>query len=770
MNKDKMLLESISFDEIRPMDIIDKESFTIHLKEVFKSLSENNNKYTKGIYFDRFSDLIPDCPVFIAFKFFKSLMTKENSIKSYISLNEFLTGLITLKFGNYEEVAKMIFNIFDFDQNSSIKTDDIKLLISFLPLNENNEKPEYMYQMESLNELDQIIKETFNLETTNIKFNDFLNYIDKKSNIFLMMFCYLYFIIPLLARDIIIKHKSDSKTSDINSKIEDGVHSNLRSKSRKKLVFSYSSAFSPIQNLRQIQRKNTRAEKELKPNRIDTVRLRTIKVKETVTPITKSLKRIGVIPIELKTNSIEENEISINSTNYKSGTKSDTQKSDGAINEELKNLIKNTTIIECSKETSNVDIFSSMIKQELKKKEDENIESNDKETLKANYFKENIKYEGELIMFTKVNGKCCNNFVYLTLIGQSIYYYNDNFQTRDDYYDCNYLPGCFFRENSEEEIGFGYFYSFSIIFPFEVKQFYHKDQEEIQNWIKHLREVLSYKDFFEFYRLGDTIGKGEYGVIKTGFDKKSNEKVAIKILNKAKIKKQDQLILIRTEIAIMKLSKHPNIIKFIANYENSEYIFIVMELVKSGNLNQYLEKNKHNINEKMAANMCYQIANALIYLHKYGIIHRDLKPDNILLKITNSKGDLIKESTEVILMDFGLSKILGNSETTKEGYGTIAYIAPEVLMRRPYNYKVDIWSLGIIIYHILSGEIPFMFKCQNLGVMLLRICKEDIKFSKKFENISSDAIDLIKRCLQKNADKRISIEEVVNHNWFRSNK
>jgi len=246
--------------------------------------------------------------------------------------------------------------------------------------------------------------------------------------------------------------------------------------------------------------------------------------------------------------------------------------------------------------------------------------------------------------------------------------------------------------------------------------------------------------------------------------------VAIKILNKAKIKKQDQLILIRTEIAIMKLSKHPNIIKFIANYENSEYIFIVMELVKSGNLNQYLEKNKHNINEKMAANMCYQIANALIYLHKYGIIHRDLKPDNILLKITNSKGDLVKESTEVILMDFGLSKILGNSETTKEGYGTIAYIAPEVLMRRPYNYKVDIWSLGIIIYHILSGEIPFMFKCQNLGVMLLRICKEDIKFSKKFENISSDAIDLIKRCLQKNADKRISIEEVVNHNWFRSNK
>jgi len=83
----------------------------------------------------------------------------------------------------------------------------------------------------------------------------------------------------------------------------------------------------------------------------------------------------------------------------------------------------------------------------------------------------------------------------------------------------------------------------------------------------------------------------------------------------------------------MKHSKHPNLVKFIANYENSEFIFIVMEFLETGNLRQYLENNKFNINEKMAASICCQIADSLLYLRKYGIIHRDLKPENILLNI-----------------------------------------------------------------------------------------------------------------------------------------
>jgi len=773
--KEKDFIENISFDDIRPIDNIDKESFTLHLKEIFKDLSETDKKNKGiGIHYNRFLDLIPDCPVFITSKFFKSLLKEKNNIKSLLTLNEFLTGLITLKFGTYEEVAKLIFNIFDFDQSGSIKTDDIKLLISFLPLNENNEKPEYLYQMESLNELDQIIKDTFNKETINIKFNDFLNYIDQKSNIFLMVYCYLYFIIPLFDKDIIIKHQETNQSVEAHLS-PSSVQSNFTSTSGKRLVFSPNSSFSPITILRSKKRKNSSNEKEIKTNILDKLvnnesLFKKNKLVEPDTPITKSLKAMGVLPIELKSHNTEVYETSGNSTNYKSLlANSNTQKSDNSNIEELKAQIKKSTIIECSKESSNVDIFSSMAERELKKSV-EQIALDDFESVIE---KEIIKHEGELFMFKEVDGSLCINYFYLTLIGQSIYFYKDKLLKREDYYEFNYLPGSFFRENTQEDIGSNYFYSFSIIFPKEVKQFYHKEKEEIKIWIKHLREVLSYKDLFDFYYLGETIGKGEFGVIKAGFDKKTNEKVAIKILNKAKIKKPEQLISMRLEIDIMKHSKHPNIVKFIANYENSEFIFIVMELLNSGNLTQYLEKNKTSINEKMAANICKQIAEALLYLHKYGIIHRDIKPDNILVKKKNVKDDLNKNTSDIIelkLVDFGLSKILGNTETTKDAVGTIAYIAPEILRRRSYNFKVDVWSLGVLIYHILSGEIPFMPVNLDLEVMIINICKEDIKFSKKFEKISSEAIDLIKRCLEKNADKRISIEEVVNHNWFKSNK
>jgi len=769
--KENLVLESISFDELRPTNNIDKESFRIHLKEIFKDLSQSGKKDNKGIYFNRFSDLIPQCPVFIAYKFFKSLFKSDYKKKAYLSLKEFLEGITTLKFGTYEEVGRLIFNIFDFDKKGSANPEDIKQLLSFLPLKENNQKPTYLYQMDSLSELDQILSDSFG-NANNIKFNEFINIIDQKANIFLMVFCYLYNIMPVLDKDLVLILNKNSGNSSESSSTPRSVQSNFSSNSGQKLLIS-PSIFSPVSVFRSKQRKMSQCEKEIKENILDKLSInpslfKKVKIKEPDTPITKSLKTIGVTPIELKSSVTEVLGSSLNSTNYKSTAQANTQKSDNSNIDELKTLIQKSTIIECSKETSNIDIFTKMSDRELEN-EVEIIDTTDFDAVSGKELKEYIIYEGELFKFVKVNGKLCLNYFYLTLIGQSIYYYKDINQKKQDYLESTFLPGCFFRENEKEEIGANYFHSFSIILPNENKRFYNKDQEEIKTWIKHLREVLCYEDFFDFYRIGETIGNGEFGVIKAGFDKKSNEKVGIKILNKAKITKLEQLNLMRSEIAIMKHSKHPNIIRFIANYENSEYIFIVMEFLKTGTLQKFLENRKININEKMAANISYQISDALLYLKKYGIIHRDLKPENILIKIIKEDPeDKNLDIIEIKIMDFGLSKILGNSETTNEGYGTIAFISPEILQRLPYNYKVDIWSLGVIIYFLLSGEIPFMPKSSKLEEMILYICNKDPTFSKKFDKISKDAIDLIKVCLEKKPGDRISIEEVVNHKWFKN--
>jgi len=539
----EILLESVSFDELRPIENIDKESFTFHLKEIFKDLSEPYKNDYEGIYFNRFSNLIPKCSVFVGFKFFNSLLIVENKNKAYLSLKEFLEGITTLRYGTYDEVASLIFNIFDFDKDGDINIEDVKLLISYFPLKINNQKPEYLYQMDSLIELDQIIRDTFNEVTTNIKFNDFLNYIDGKANIFLMVFCYLYSIMPVLGKDIIIKHINYEST-DLTL-TPSSFKSNSTSISNKQLQFSSLSIFSPISNIKSKRNNTSSCYKVNKANILDLLSTNQSSSEKTniIEPdlsIKKSSKSAGTTIMLFNSNSskcIEKSKFS-NSLNI-------LKNKDSNI-ETIKCLIPKNTIVECLKETSCPDIFASM----GKKDQDKDTEILDNESEKSFDIKESIKYEGEFFMLKNKDGIISLNYFYLALIGQSIYYYKNAQKNKQDYYECTYLPGCFFRENQKEEIGCNYFYSFSLVLPNKNMDFFHKDHEEIKNWIKKLRQVLSFENLFDFYNLGDTIGNGAYGVIKEGFDKNSNKKVAIKILTKAKIRNLEQLNLIRSEIDI----------------------------------------------------------------------------------------------------------------------------------------------------------------------------------------------------------------------------
>lgn len=125
-----------------------------------------------------------------------------------------------------------------------------------------------------------------------------------------------------------------------------------------------------------------------------------------------------------------------------------------------------------------------------------------------------------------------------------------------------------------------------------------------------------------------------------------------------------------------------------------------MEALSGGDLFTYLEKRQFTISEKRAKELSHQLATALYYLHSFGIAHRDLKPENILIASDS-------DTAECKIVDFGLSKIIGPNETSLDPFGTLSYVAPEVLLQKPYGKEVDIWSLGVITYLLLSRVLPF---------------------------------------------------------------
>jgi calcium-dependent protein kinase len=211
------------------------------------------------------------------------------------------------------------------------------------------------------------------------------------------------------------------------------------------------------------------------------------------------------------------------------------------------------------------------------------------------------------------------------------------------------------------------------------------------------------------------------------------------------------------ELEILKTLDHPNIIKFYETYKDEKYYHLVMEYCSGGELMEKLAR-EGKINESMTRKIMKKLFSAVNYLHERGICHRDLKPENFLFM---DKG----KDTEIKIIDFGLSKIVENLNSLKTIVGTALYVAPEVL-RGKYDKRCDNWSLGVILYLLLSGVPPF-FGHTN----------EDI-FSKlkngswtfrpgEWNGISKEAKDLISRLLVHDPDKRLTSQQASTHIWFK---
>ena len=374
----------------------------------------------------------------------------------------------------------------------------------------------------------------------------------------------------------------------------------------------------------------------------------------------------------------------------------------------------------------------------------------------------NVQYENWVYKLTE--NKNLKKF-YLVILNKDIYYYKD--KEKQKFLGLHNLSGCFLQEGGENKIitiEGQKFYIFEINFhnKSKIRKYYIPDLDICNNFIKAVKEAIGYIKFSDHYELKEVIGKGKFGVVNLGIHKKTQKQVAIKIINKDSIKTTEDKELVKVEIDILKLCHHPNIVRLLDHLENLDYIFIVMEYIEGGTLGQYIKKHNFNFTEHQAANIIYQIAQGVKYLHSYGIVHRDLKTDNIMITQPNDLGVLK-------IMDFGLSKILSSQEKMVDGFGTLSYVAPEVLLRSPYNKEVDIWSLGVILYYILCGHLPF--RGNKEIIIAEKIVNDELEFDEEYWEMRSQKVkDLIEKCLRKNPEERISINEFLNHPWFKKNK
>ena len=279
--------------------------------------------------------------------------------------------------------------------------------------------------------------------------------------------------------------------------------------------------------------------------------------------------------------------------------------------------------------------------------------------------------------------------------------------------------------------------------------------------IKYARETFVQKadgKLLDSYDVIKQLGKGGYGKVYEIRSKKTGEIRACKHLSKLNIKNLEKF---KREIEILKKMDHPNIIKLYEVFESERSLYLVMEECKGGEVfDKIIERiqAKQMYSEKDAANIIQQVMSCIQYCHNHNICHRDLKPENLLYLNPGSERD-----NRIKVIDFGLSQ---NADKLKTKVGTAYYVSPEIL-KGNYTQLCDIWSAGVILYILLTGDPPFNGASDQ--IIYNKIMNFDFSFPEnKWKHISKEAKDLLQNHMLVPENKRATAKQVLEHNWFKN--
>ena len=744
----------INLDEIIGDFVVKNTSaFHIYLKQLWNDLSKREKSTKDGI--DRISfGKYYVLPGLISERLFSVFDSKN---KGYLTVDDFTNSMIKLFSGDYEQLLNFIFDFYDFDKDNKITKEDIRIVLSYVPLYKKIkhyqglkfEKDNFEDRLASQKELHEKLDNLFKLKQI-INFEEFKFIVQNiNSDIFLYILVFLMERRPFSNETI--------KNLDNIKKNPDGNNKNIN---KNKNIFSKKQTMSKnFDNFIVLPNVNSK-----------------LIVSRTITSKSPSIKKRYIEKISSNNNyNKSKNEIYMKNNNQdnidllqmnaaESGTES--IHTNGTIQKKpSRKTLKNISLMDIDQGNDKDNINNNDIEFNEDKEildyarpyelfENKNIEDELNSTQMTNISRTNNNILTEGYLF-KIQDKKVKK-IYFKLICKDLYYYKSKSNKRHK--GIHNLSGVFIQSNGLVKLGNKQYYCFTIIFPTKARKYYLSDESEYYNWVNTIRKIVGYSNLNEIYEIRQVLGKGKFGLVKLGIHRGNGRKVAIKIINKKLVTAID-VQQVKTEIDILKIAKHPNIIQLYDVFENENYIYIIMEYCAGGDLFSYIEKRGFRLPETRAAEIIHKLSTAVFFLHEYGVVHRDLKPENILMTDNSSNAD-------IRLVDFGLGKIIGPGEMCTDPFGTFSYVAPEVLKEKPYSFKVDLFAIGIISYLLVAGFLPFDHETSEKEIARQTVYEPTPFPNSVWKNISNEARMFVDNLLQKNPDKRMGIQEVLQHKWL----
>ena len=747
----------------------------------------------KGISFRNFLQYF-DIQEFMCERIFNYL---DKSKTNKLTKNEFVNGINTIFFGNINELYKMAFYMCDFNEKNKIHKFNMKLLLSYIPVKTYEEQQEYIKYINSIfhnyfQNLDKKFPEKNIKETKEIDYDLYKNSIEEYINdknqqnnnnfnnngsflLFISLISYIYQNYPFNTENMnycnfiknkflmkVPQNKNNSSKSErnnsfkftapqnlllksfVNNSPNKGVNSRNNSNKSKDLSKKDNSnqrSNSLLHSKKSKFKKNNKEEKKL-TNQLSDEELKIIKNKDNSDNKEEKMEKLNLFASVSNPNLPEVSKKALGENFRNNFNESKSKVGDFHLSPIKKKQKNNLFIYDSNQDNEDILIIE---------EGENNINTLDKDEYSDIVFKyceeENSKFikkyyaslRGKEILF--FSSKLKNELCSIWSISKTIIIIKDKASIGK----YTFYPIKFINYNG----------SFCLLFfeEQEKQKIFAKKCEEFTNFLK-------FEDFFEFK---EKLGEGHFGLVKRCIEKSTGKEYAVKIMNKSKIKEKDLNFLIQ-ERNYMSLIKHPNIVSLIQDFEDEQCIYFVMEYFKGGDLSKYLNKikdDKEKNLEKISAKIIRIIAIGVQYLNHFGIVHRDLKPENIVFE----KEEDIKS---IKIIDLGVAITLPYGNQSSDPIGTLAYIAPEMYTQNPYSYKVDVWSIGILLYYLTSGGIvPFFDEKMDETIMGKKVVFTHQEYPEKyFGDKSRSLFNLIDKALEKNPEKRITIQKFLSDEWI----